>query len=343
MMEMQGEKIQLKMMHNQLFRVLGISMLMIILGITNLQSQDLHYARIQDLSMWYNPSLKMDKENTVRLNHRDVRYQGVMGYRSNAAMVDVLIKTDGDSFLSNSAFTNFTMGVAFDESNQNILNNSNIVLGLSHAIPLNGYNQYLALSIQGSYSNSRLDLSQASFPDQFDQNGPIGGAMTQDPLANGNPLNWFSSHLGISLFQETELESWKIGFSVRDVLRPLINRGSGDNFRLSPTIGFQGGYEFERNRIRYGLFGVANFKALANEQLLSLSASQQFNNANLKAFGLGMAYRVRDALIPYVDLKLRNTTIALHYEVNVSGLRAGGYQRNAFELSLGHRFNRRKK
>jgi len=343
MVEMQGNKNQLKMMPNQVLRLLGISMLIIILGITNLQSQDLHYARIQDLSMWYNPSLKMNKENAIRLNHRDVRYQGVMGYRSNAAMLDVLIKTDGESFLSNSAFTNFTMGVAFDESNQNILNNSNIVLGLSHAIPLNGYNQYLALSIQGSYSNSRLDLSQSTFPDQFDQNGPIGGAMTQDPLANGNPLNWFSSHLGISLFQETELESWKIGFSVRDVLRPLINRGSGNNFRLSPTIGFQAGYELERNRIRYGLYGIAKFKALANEKLLSLSASQQFNNANLKAFGLGMAYRVRDALIPYIDLRLRNTTIALHYEVNVSGLRAGGYQRNAFELSLGHRFNRRKK
>jgi hypothetical protein len=94
MVEMQGNKNQLKMMPNQVLRLLGISMLIIILGITNLQSQDLHYARIQDLSMWYNPSLKMNKENVIRLNHRDVRYQGVMGYRSNAAMLDVLIKTD---------------------------------------------------------------------------------------------------------------------------------------------------------------------------------------------------------------------------------------------------------
>jgi len=277
MAEMKEIKNQAKMMCNHILKVPSIIMLIIILGVTNLQSQDLHYARIQDLSMWYNPSLKMDKQNGVRLNHRDVRYQGVMGYRSNAAMVDVLIKTDGERFLSNSAFTNFTLGLAFDESNQNILNNSNLVLGLSHAVPLNGYNQYLAVSIQGSYSNSRLDLSQATFPDQFDQNGPIGGAMTQDPLGNGNPLNWFSSHLGISLFQQTELESWKVGFSVRDVLRPLINRGSGNNFRLSPTIGFQGGYEFERNRIRYGLFGIAKFKALANEQLLSLSAGLEMH------------------------------------------------------------------
>ena len=334
MAEMKEIKNQSKMMHSQFLKVLGISMLMIIFGITNLQSQDLHYARIQDLSMWYNPSLKMDKQNTVRLNHRDVRYQGVMGYRSNAAMVDVLIKTDGESYLSNSAFTNFTMGVAFDESNQNILNNSNIVLGLSHAIPLNGYNQYLAVSIQGTYSNSRLDLSQASFPDQFDQNGPIGGAMTQDPLANGNPT---ISNITTSDGVGTNTVLNADGSTLYTI---TIN---GGNFSLSPTIGFQGGYEFERNRIRYGLFGVANFKALANEQLLSLSASQQFNNANLKAFGLGMAYRVRDALIPYVDLRLRNTTIALHYEVNVSGLRAGGYQRNAFELSLAHHFNRRKK
>jgi outer membrane receptor for ferric coprogen and ferric-rhodotorulic acid len=64
------------------------------------------------------------------------------------------------------------------------LRNSSGVLGLSYAVPLTGANQYLAVSIQGSYMNSRLDLTNATFPDQFDRmarvSREIGARMTRD-------------------------------------------------------------------------------------------------------------------------------------------------------------------
>ncbi|KAI9549915.1 hypothetical protein GHT06_004500 [Daphnia sinensis] len=216
------------------------------------------------------------------------------------------------------------------------------VLGLSYAVPLTGANQYLAVSIQGSYMNSRLDLSNATFPDQFDRNGPINGAVTIDPLGVGMPRNWFSSHLGASMFQTGEDQSWSLGVSVRDVTSPRIERGTGQEFTLAPTFGFQGSYEMQRGSTRYGLHGVANFKAEAYEQLLSTSISHQNKGSMLSMVKGGVAYRLRDAVIPYAELGFGTTSIGLYYELNISGINAAGYSRNAFELSLRKAFKGKK-
>jgi hypothetical protein len=84
---------------------------------------------------------------------------------------------------------------------------------------------------------------------------------------------------------------------------------------------------------------VVNFKAQAYEQLLSVSARRQFPQQNLAAIGGGVAYRVRDALIPYFDVTVGQTTLALHYELNISGIQASGFRRSAFEIALMHHFN----
>jgi type IX secretion system PorP/SprF family membrane protein len=306
-------------------------------------AQDLHYARVEDLSIWYNPSLKNTKQSDVRLNYRDVRYQNMLSYRSSAVFSNVTLKSNGTDEMDNSGYLSLSVGLANDQSNQNILRNTSGVLGLSYAVPLTGTNQYLAVSIQGSYMNSRLDLTNATFPDQFDRNGPINGATTIDPLGVGIPRNWFSSHLGVSMFQTGEDQSWSLGVSVRDVTSPRIERGTSQEFTLAPTFGFQGSYEMQKGSTRYGLHGVANFKAEAFEQLLSTSISHHSKDSKLSSIKGGVAYRVRDAVIPYAEFGLGTNTIGLYYELNISGINAAGYSRNAFELSLRKAFKQKKK
>jgi type IX secretion system PorP/SprF family membrane protein len=320
--------------------LLTISLLLILSS--SLFAQDLHYARIEDLSIWYNPSLKNSKQSDVRLNYRDVRYQNMLSYRSSAVFSNVTLKSNGTDEMDNSGYLSLSVGFANDQSNQNILRNSSGVLGLSYAVPLTGVNQYLAVSIQGSYMNSRLDLSNATFPDQFDRNGPINGATTIDPLGVGTPRSWLSSHLGVSMFQTGEDQSWSLGVAVRDVTSPSIERGTSQQFTLAPTFGFQGSYEMQRGSTRYGLHGVVNFKAEAYEQLLSTSISHHNKGSMLSSIKGGVAYRVRDAVIPYAELGLGTTSIGLYYELNISGIGAAGYSRNAFELSLRKAFKGKK-
>ncbi len=245
--------------------------------------------------------------------------------------------------MDNSGYLSLSVGLANDQSNQNILRNTSGVLGLSYAVPLTGINQYLAVSIQGSYMNSRLDLTNATFPDQFDRNGPINGATTIDPLGVGLPRDWFSSHLGVSMFQTGQDQSWSLGVSVRDITSPRIERGTSQEFTLAPTFGFQGSYEMQKGSTRYGLHGVANFKAEAFEQLLSTSISHHSKDSKLSSIKGGVAYRVRDAVIPYAEIGVGTNTIGLYYELNISGIKAAGYSRNAFELSLKKSFKQKTK
>jgi type IX secretion system PorP/SprF family membrane protein len=306
-------------------------------------AQDLHYARVEDLSIWYNPSLKNNKQSDVRINYRDVRYQNLLSYRSSAVFSNVTLRSNGREEMDNSGYLSLSVGLANDQSNQNILRNTSGVLGLSYAVPLTGINQYLAVSIQGSYMNSRLDLTNATFPDQFDRNGPINGATTIDPLGVGLPRDWFSSHLGVSMFQAGQDQSWSLGVSVRDITSPRIERGTSQEFTLAPTFGFQGSYEMQKGSTRYGLHGVANFKAEAFEQLLSTSISHHSKDSKLSSIKGGVAYRVRDAVIPFAEIGVGTNTIGIYYELNISGIKAAGYSRNAFELSLKKSFKQKTK
>ena len=306
------------------------------------KAQDLHYARVQDLSLWYNPALKADRKSDIRMNYRDVRYQNMLSYRSSAVLGNISLQGNGED-QENSGYWNLSVGAAVDQSNQNILKNTLGALGLSYAVPLTGNGQYLAVSIQGSFVNSRLDLSNAMFPDQFDRNGPISNAITRDPLAMGSPRNWLSAHIGAALFQQGEEQSWSLGVSLRDATRPLTQRGNGQNYRLQPTLGFQGSYEVQRGDTRYAFYGVANFKAEAYEQLLSASVSYRPKGSAVNAIGGGLAYRLRDAVVPYAELGLGGTSIGLYYELNISGIRAAGYSRNAFEIGLKQQLTNKKR
>lgn len=313
------------------------------LGFEQAKAQDQHLASADNISSWYNPSQKSDKDLTLKMNHRDLRYQGLIGFRSTVGMLAIPLKSGKSKELDNSGFWNFSLGFSLDESNQNILKNTQALLGLSYAVPLSANNTYLAVSVQGSYFNSRLDLSNTSFPDQFDRNGPIANAITNDPLASGNSKDWYSTHLGMSIFQKTDSENWSLGLSLRDVNQPEINRQSRNNFSLKPTLSMQGSYDFTKGQMMYGVHGFFTLKSAAYQQLLSMSARHKINDNNFKSIGSGVAYRFRDAIIPYIDFNIKQTAVALYYEINVSGINASGYNRNAFELSVSHRFAKKDK
>jgi hypothetical protein len=61
--------------------------------------------------------------------------------------------------------------------------------------------------------------------------------------------------------------------------------------------------------------------------------------SNASSLGIGLALRLNDAVIPSLQLKLKKTTIAFHYDMNISGLKAAGYSRQGFEISMKQQIN----
>ena len=53
------------------------------------RGQEINFSRVQDMAIWYNQSLKTDKNNSLKLNYRNVQYGGQIAYNSVAALFDM--------------------------------------------------------------------------------------------------------------------------------------------------------------------------------------------------------------------------------------------------------------
>lgn len=310
------------------------------------EAQDLHYADAETMNVWYNQSLKFDRHMDARFNFRDIKYQSLLAFRTSSAILNVpllrkssLGDYDGKNFLS------ATVAGAFDKSNKGIFKNSTGMLGLSYAQRLTDDLVYLSAGFQGTMTRSVFGTTGSLFPDQFDQFGPLPSG-TRDPLRQGRSYNWMSLNAGLSVYQNTEYKEWYIGGSVRHINRPFTDENKTTSYRLAPTAGMQAGLTVKNNEDKIGIYAIANWKAQAYEYLIGARVTKNLNmndgasaDAEQSSIGFGVGFRLRDAIIPNVQLKLNKTTISFHYDMNISGLKASGYSRQGIELALSHRIN----
>jgi hypothetical protein len=307
------------------------------------KSQDLHYADVQSMNLWYNQSLKLDKQKDVRFNFRDIKYQSLLAFRNASIMVNIPFVKKGPEGFDKKSFVSATAAGSFDRSNKGVFKNNTGMLGLSFSQRLSSNDLYLSLGFQGTHTNSRLgELGGSFFPDQFDQYGPIP-SVSRDPLRVGRSYGWASINSGLSIFQNNKSVEWYTGVSMRHLNRPYTDEQKTKDFRLKPTLGVQAGFTVKNEINQFGVYGITNWKAEAAEYLIGArvqhSLDEPSNGNEGSAVGVGFAFRVRDAVIPNLQLKLNKTTIAVHYDVNISGLRAAGYSRQGVELVISQKLN----
>ena len=318
-----------------------VLMLVLTLGF-NSWGQDLHYADIQTMNLWYNQSLKLDRHADIRMNFRDIKYQSVLAFRTASGLLNIpLIKKSSSNVSDGKGFLNITAGGAYDKSNRGVFKNSTGLLGISYSQLLSDNLIYISAGFQGSMTQFRLGTTGMLFPDQFDQYGPLP-SVTRDPLRAGRSYSTTSLNAGLSVYQNTEITEWYIGGSLRHINRPFTDEQKTDAYRLAPTVGFQAGLTVKNDNDQIGVYGIANLKARAYEYLVGAMFRKRIDGSektNASSLGIGLALRLNDAVIPNLQLKLKKTTIAFHYDMNISGLRAAGYSRQGFEVSMKQQIN----
>ena len=304
--------------------------------------QDLHYADIQTMNLWYNQSLKTDRHADIRLNFRDIKYQSILAFRTTAGLLNIpLLKKNSNSGNDEKGFLNITAGGAYDKSNRGIFKNSTGLLGLSYSQLLSDNLIYLSAGFQGSITQTRLGTFGMLFPDQFDQFGPLPSD-TRDPLKAGRSYSMSSLNAGLSVYQNTESSEWYIGASLRHINRPFTDEQKTDAYRLAPTAGLQAGLTVKSDKDQVGVYGIANLKARAYEYIVGAVFRRiidRSDKVDASSLGIGLALRINDAVVPNLQLKLKKTTFSFHYDMNISGLKAAGYSRQGFELSMKQQIN----
>ena len=321
---------------------LVILALMLLLGNVS-NAQDLHYADVKTMNLWYNQSLKLDKTSDLRFNFRDIKYQSILAFRTASGMINVPFVRKSNVYNHDAkGFLSATAAGAFDRSNRGYFKSSTGLLGLSYSQRLTDNLVYLSAGFQGTMTMTSFGATGGLFPDQFDRYGPLPTG-TEDPLRSGRSYNWMSLNAGLSVYQNTEDKEWYVGGSVRHINRPFTDEQKTDAYRLAPTLGLQAGLAYKTETVQMGVYAIANWKAEAYEYLIGAKRSKKIDegdgNNEGATLGAGVALRVKDAVIPNLQLNINKTTIGLHYDMNISGLKASGYSRQGFEVSIMQRFN----
>src|SRR5258708_1419014 len=221
-------------MMRQIFTIL------ILLAFTGLaRGQEINFSRVQDMTIWYNQSLKTDKQNSLSLNYRSVQYGGQIAYNSVAALFSMPLLSKEAKNKPNSGYLSLSAGAASDKTNDGILNNSLGMLGLSYAIPIGRHETYLAAGFQAEYYQSQLNVAgiNGAFGDQFDNYGPIEGAPSADRLANGWSYGHLNLNAGISLFSNGRNDKWYVGGSIMQVNQPYAYKIKSHSTPLKPVVG----------------------------------------------------------------------------------------------------------
>jgi hypothetical protein len=310
-----------------------ISVLVVLLTIAaETKGQDVYYAAVQDMNIWYNPALKTNKLAVLHANFRDVNYQGITAYTSKAATLELPLTTSENKETDNIPFVNLGIGINADNASNNALDVTTAMMSLSYALPLNNRNTYLALGFQGNYTFSKIAY-YGSFPGSFDQYGAFGAAISSDPVQSGYQYNYFTAGVGVSLFQTTAQKQWYIGGSLRHFNQPYTDWSS--TARLPMNAGIQAGYAKAITTAgEVSTFGIFTWQGGIREQLIGALYTRILDDSSQYSISLGLSYRVGDALIPNLAIKFGDNQIAFYYEFNIIGsAAAASYNRTSFEFS----------
>jgi hypothetical protein len=329
-------------------RLLGLALL--IGSSLATMAQDLHYADVQQMGQWYNQSLKRNREGELHANFRDIRYQSLLAFRTGTLLLNLPVGQRKDTAnAADRGFFNVSLGASFDQTNTEFYRGTTGLLGLSYAQPLNRSGLFAAVGFQGTLTTNKYGAT-GTFPDQFNEYGPITGAVTNDPLRAGYKFSYFSLNAGASLFQTGTTLEWYLGASVRHLNRPFTENNKLADFKLNPTTGLQGGITYRADRSSVSAYGTGTWKGKASEILVGAQYELLFSGDNQPSskyksddeqdvsLTLGCAVRIKDALIPAVGLNYNRTRVALHYDMNTSSIRTSGYIRRGFELVLTQKF-----
>jgi type IX secretion system PorP/SprF family membrane protein len=313
--------------------------ILILVGLTGLaRGQEINFSRVQDMTIWYNQSLKTDKQNSLVLNYRSVNYGGQIAYNSVAAMVDMPLLSKDAKERPNTGYFSVSAGAASDKTNDGILNNSLGTLGISYAVPIGRHETYLAAGFQAQYYQSSFNVAGVSnaFGDQFNAYGPIENAASSDRLATGWNYGHFNLNGGLSVFSNGQYDKWYLGASVAQVNQPYAYKIKSDSTRLKPDIGIQGGYKFTtKDDDEVAFYMAMNWEGPAYRHYYELIYTKAIPGvAGGAAVGLGLGYRYNDALVPNVELRYQKLTMGILYDVNISTISASGIARDGLELAL---------
>jgi type IX secretion system PorP/SprF family membrane protein len=311
-----------------------ITVLLLLLLLQEVQGQDLHFSQFM-----YSPL----NGNAANAGFFDGDLRAGALHRRQWGSITVPYKTfsvAADAGMN--LFTDKLPGVGagilinHDQAGDGQLTNLDVRLHLSYRLSLTEDSvHFIRGGIMGGFTQRNINFNELTFDEQFD-----GDAW--DPLApNGesfarNTTSWMDLGAGIGWDMINERSRWQAGISATHLNRPNqsfyntpVKRPVLWQFNLASAIAINETFTLAPAAVfmLQEKFTQLNFGAEGRIQM------QEEKNKKY-AIGLGLHYRLQDALIPSVALYWSKFRFGFSYDINISGLRQVSNGRGGPEFSL---------
>lgn len=314
--------------------------------VVNVLSQDVGYSQFYDQPILRNPALAGVFTGDARIT---------ASYRNQWQSVTIPYRTFGLS-------AEFKMPL-------NLVENDNLTLGLQlirdiagtsqfstlQIMPVANYsfpmseNSYLSVAFMGGLMQQRFDPSKLVLNDQFvaGSNGSFSILPASGQVWENTSANYLDVSAGVSYSGMIGKSDYFIGAGMFHATRPKVGFFEGSKITLNKKVAFNGGVSIPVAEIHRVILYADLFKQFGKGFQPAGSSTIQFGSIfdvgieadeeKRNSVAIGLLYRLNDALIPVVQLRLDKFTVSASYDVNISSLNEASQKRGGLEMVFTYR------
>lgn len=224
-----------------------------------------------------------------------------------------------------------------------LLNTNYITFNTAYHLFLDGDDySNLSIGLGVTYAQTNLDRSKLRFGDMYDPSGNLSGNPSSEIfLSNPGRLSantglLYTWHSTDTYFQ---LSANGFFFAKPDVTNSPYNEAPG--MRSTLFVNLEKYFSEDYTYLFHGAFSSRNKEnTYVAGASISLPILWKFDHD--RRLYVGCYYRMKDAIIPSVNIMMDDYIFGMSYDIYNNGLSAAGIRSNSFELTFSKSFGKRK-
>lgn len=310
-------------------------------------SQDVGFSQFYEQPLLRNPAL-------AGIFTGDLRFTA--SYRNQWQSVTIPYRTFGLSSevkmpINITQDDNLTLGLQLirDVAGTSEFSTTQILPAVNYSFPLSRVrNSYLSVAFMGGSMQQRFDPTKLVMNDQFvsGSNGSFSILPSTQQVFNNTSVNYWDFSTGISYNGSIKEETdYFVGVGLFHLTKPQVGFYDGNKITLNKKLAFNVGLSTPTSETDRFILYADYFKQYGDQWkpvgISTLQAGAMYSHDlwgdGERIITGGILYRMRDAIIPVIQLQYSKFMLGISYDINIDKLAAASQYRGGFELIISYR------
>lgn len=318
-----------------------ISLLLTICAPLITRAQDPHFSQYFSSPLTLNPASTgfFDGDYRLAINQRQQWWNIGANYNTTSISTDFKIKKE-----QLPDFDTFGIGISgiFDKSLNGALKSNYVSVSAAYHKSLAPEGrQTLAVGFQATYADRYIDYTKLSFASQFNVDF-FDTSIPANLNYEASNTKYVDINIGLLYALHSDNYNAYLGVSLYHANKPVESLFNGPNYTVPYRKNVHFGAEFNvSDQSSILLSGVYMNQKNITDQLIGVAyglknITDYFHSNSTKLY-VGLWYRVKEAIIPYVGIDYNNFGVGLNYSATAPTSSVYIYQPRTFEISLIYR------